>query len=154
MVGEIAAEISEVGDTFDFNTTKGNVWELVLVEGVNGEDLGLFLTDVQVPGLGDVVNPGGEKDLDEFVDFTLAIWSHVDLTINGVFDDDTFIEVTQGEANDVGEEQIEESWSEDAALAYTVVCGKRVGDHIIGFDGGARVGVEFLEQTLELQGEA
>ena len=49
-----------------------------------------------MPGLGDVVKPGGEgakalgglandghvvgveKDLDEFVDFTLAIWSHVD----------------------------------------------------------------------------
>ena len=75
-------------------------------------------------------------------------------TINGVFDDDTFIEVTQGEANDVVEEQVEESWSEDAALAYTVVGSEWVRDHTIGFDGGARVGVEFLEQTLELQGEA
>jgi hypothetical protein len=78
----------------------------------------------------------------------------VEFAVDCVLESDTFVDVLEGLADDVIEEEVEECWSEDTSLTDAVVDAECVRCLAIGLDGSANVGMELLEKPLEFTGES
>jgi len=92
--------------------------------------------------------------LHEFVELIGAVVSDVELAVDGVVEDDSFVDVAKGFVDDVVKEKVEECWGKNTSLANTVVDAERFGDAAIGLYCGSGVVMEILDETLKFAGKA
>jgi hypothetical protein len=80
---------------------------------------------------------GIEEDLDKFGEFVAAKMLDVEFAVDCALESDTFVDVLEGLADDVIEEEVEECWSRTHAVV-DAECLRCLAIPV-GLDGGARL---------------